>query len=613
MSSVRRITFALVAVVAVSAALLVLRPAAAAPGDLDPSFGAGGTVETQISTDAFVSGLAIQADGKIVAGGIAYPGGVVALARYEPNGQLDSAFGSGGIVTGPVVHVRALALQPDGKILLAGSSSDSSSRRGFFSVIRYRPDGSPDATFGSDGLVRGPDGGASSLALQTDGRIVVAGTEPEDYAFKLVRLNADGTLDSSFGSSGSVRTLLGYSAAASAVVIQPDGRILAAGASVPGNPPPPPPPPPAPPPPPPPGPPPLPWRMTLARYNADGSLDPSFGSSGVVTTRLGPGAQISAPAASLALQPDGNIVAAAVNSGRLAMARYRSDGVLDPAFGSSGIVRTQLRSSGSPNGLALQADGMIVLAGSEDGVARYRSHGLPDTAFGSNGVAVPGFPSNGLVDAVALQQDGRIVTSGTRTVERHSRFTLSRYLSKSPTTIAAAPGVVGYGRAAVIRGTLSGRQAGTKVQILKRGCYDFATRAARTTRTGPGGRWHARIRPDSRTTFTAKVEGEMSTELTVGVRPKLTLTKLSDNRYQARLLAARSLAGNLAFLQRFTRGKWANVRRIPLRRIVKRGSGVLSGSTFRARRIAGQRVRLAFPQFGNDACYAAAASRPITG
>ena len=135
--------------------------------------------------------------------------------------------------------------RPDGKILLVGNSSDSNTRRAFFSIARYRPDGSPDATFGSDGLVRGPDGGANSVALQADGRIVVAGTEPENYAVKIVRLNADGSLDSSFGSNGSVRALLGYAASASAVIVQPNGRILAAGASVPGNPPPPPPPPPA--------------------------------------------------------------------------------------------------------------------------------------------------------------------------------------------------------------------------------------------------------------------------------------------------------------------------------------------------------------------------------
>jgi uncharacterized delta-60 repeat protein len=355
--------------------------------------------------------------------------------------------------------------------------------------------------------------------------------------------------------------------------------------------------------------------MTLVRYNTDGSLDSSFGSSGVVTTRLGPGAQLNAPEASVALRPDGKIVAGGrvLQSGAFALARYGTDGVLDPGFGSSGIVKTQLPYSGFSSTLVLEPDGRIVAAGGLDGVARFRSNGTPDTAFGSNGVTVPGFPSNGLVDAVALQQDGRIVTGGTRSVERHSRFALSRYLSKSPTTIAAAPGVVSYGRTAVIRGTLSGRQAGTKVQILKRGCYDLATRAARTTRTGPDGRWHARIRPDSRTTFTAKVEGEMSTELAVGVRPKLTLTKLSDSRYQARVLAARSLGGDLVALQRFARGKWVDVRRMSLRRIVNRRSGVVSGRTFRASKLAGKRIRLSFPQFGNDACYSQAASRPITG
>ena len=232
MSSVRRIAFALVTVVAVSATLLVLRPAAAAPGDLDPTFGSAGTVETQISTDGFITGLAIQADGKIVAAGNTYQPSALGLARYQPNGELDGTFGSGGIVTGPPGNMYGLALQPDGKILLAGNRFVST--RSFFSVARFQPDGSPDATFGSDGLVTGPDGGASALALQADGRIVVAGAEPEDYAFKLVRLNTDGTLDSSFGSNGSVQTLLGSAAGASAVIVQPDGRILAAGASVPG-------------------------------------------------------------------------------------------------------------------------------------------------------------------------------------------------------------------------------------------------------------------------------------------------------------------------------------------------------------------------------------------
>jgi uncharacterized delta-60 repeat protein len=355
--------------------------------------------------------------------------------------------------------------------------------------------------------------------------------------------------------------------------------------------------------------------MTLARYNADGTLDASFGSGGIVATQVGYAARIEA----LALQPDGKIVASAVTSEtyngqrRLALARYAPDGALDATFGSSGIAKTNVGSNGFSSGLALQPDGMIVLAGGQDNVARYRSNGTPDTAFGSSGVATSGFLSLAITDAVAIQQNGRIVTGGYHYVDRESRFALSRYLSKSPTTIAAAPGAVGYGRTTVIKGTVSLPQAGTKVQILKRGCYDLATRAAATTKTDSAGNWHARVRPGSRTVFTAKVEGEKSSPLAVGVRPKLTLRKLPGGRLQARVFAARPLAGDLVVLQQLARGKWVDVRRFPLRRTVKRGAGIVSARTFRAGKVAGKRIRLSFPDYGNGACYAPAASRPITG
>ncbi len=604
MRSIRGNVRALVVVSAVLTILVVLAPAGAAPGDLDPSFGVGGTVETQISSQASVAGLAIQADGKIVAGGNAYPpGGMVALARYEPNGKLDTTFGSAGIVTGPALgNIQALALQPNGRIVLVGSSSDSNTRRPFFSIIRYRPDGSLDTTFGSEGLVRGPDGAADAVALQADGRIVVAGTEPEQYALKLVRLNADGALDSSFGSNGSVRTLLGYAASASAVIVQPDGRILAAGARVPGNPPPPPPPPPAPPPPPPPGPPPLPWEIALLRYNANGSLDPSFGSSGVVTTRLGR-SQLNPPATFVALQPDGKIVAASETEGRLALARYGPDGALDPTFGPNGIVvRPSLQASGFPSGLALQTDGQIVIAG-RDGVLRYRSNGTPDAAFGINGVGRASI----FTGSVVLQDDGRIVTGGSL----HSHFALNRYASESPTTIGAAPAVVAYGRTAVVRGTLAGKQSGVVVKVTQRGCYGFSTRVIATPTTGLGGSWQARVSPRSRTSVKAMVDGEASLPFIVQVRPKLMLKRLSRTHVRARGVAGRSLADQTVVLQRFARGRWANGRRVTLRRSARRGSTVISGATFRAR--AGQqRLRLLLRP-NTFTCYASAASPAIRG
>jgi hypothetical protein len=112
--SIRRIAFALVTAVGVSVALLVLTPAGAAPGDLDPSFGSGGEVETPIGSNALVRGLAIQPDGKIVAGGVSSLPGAFTLVRYETNGALDASFGSGGISTGPCCGAFAVQLQADG-------------------------------------------------------------------------------------------------------------------------------------------------------------------------------------------------------------------------------------------------------------------------------------------------------------------------------------------------------------------------------------------------------------------------------------------------------------------------------------------------------------------
>lgn len=619
MGSLRRTTFAVAVAATISAVLLVLRPAAAAPGHLDTTFGSGGTVDTAIGTTAYATDVAVQPDAKIVAGGtssVATGNGYLssfALARYQPDGRLDAGFGAGGVATGPCCGAFAVALQPDGKILQAGFSGRAN--RAAFAVTRYRSDGALDGTFGSGGVALGPDGGAEGLTVQPDGKIVVAGTATEAYAFNLARFNADGTLDQGFGSGGTVQTLLGYAASAQAVVIQPDGKIVTVGASVPGNPPPPPPPPPAPPPPPPPGPPPLPWQITLVRYEPDGSLDASFGSSGVVKTPLG----FSAQAHAVGLQPDGKIVVAGQTDDRMrgvrrpALARYGPDGALDPAFGSSGIVTTELRTSGWPMALALQPDGMIVVTGGEEGTARFRPSGKLDREFGSDGVAAAGFPSPIRATSVALQTDGRIVTAGFRSVQGQSRFALSRYLAKSPTTITAAPAVVTYGRRALIRGTLSRGEPGVRVQILKRGCAAPGDRTAARTTTGIRGQWSTYVRPGSTTLFYAKVDRETSVPLRVRVRPRITLSKVGRGLLRARVLADRSLGGETVVVQELSRRRWVDRRRVVLRRIAKRGKDVVSGRTFSAANTARRRLRLLFPQRSDFDCYAAAASRPITG
>ena len=335
-------------VLALSAfALLVVGSAKAAPGVLDPSFGTGsGEVTTPIGTSAGADAIVVQPDGKIVAAG-----GVVqsdssqdfALARYEPDGTLDPTFGSAGIVQSPAGTASAVALQPDGKIVAAGTASSQ------IRVVRYNTDGSLDQSFGSGGVVTTAAGAfgsdAKALVLQPDGKIVVGGdsSDGSETQFALVRYDANGSLDATFGSGGVVTTQVGAgeqlsrrprsygrTGRSSPTATAVDGSTVA----VPG----------------------------LARYNADGSLDSTFGSGGIVTTPVFGGTDVSG--GPLALQPDGKIVAAGTYAGIWVLARYNTDGSLDPSFGSNGTGTSVLGGelTGRASSLVLQPNGKIVVA-----------------------------------------------------------------------------------------------------------------------------------------------------------------------------------------------------------------------------------------------------------
>jgi uncharacterized delta-60 repeat protein len=572
--------------------LLLLGQAAAAPGDLDPSFGSGGTVETRIGGTSFAQGLALQPDGKIVLGGSADPGGV-AVARFNTDGSLDSGFGSGGIVTtGTFGSAYALAIQPDGKILAAGWVEGR-----VFSLVRYDANGGLDTGFGSGGIARGPYGDAYALAIQPDGKIVVAGTSPDlttSYVddFVVVRFDANGVLDAGFGTNGVVRTRIGYSSSASSVAVQPDGMIVLAGSggeSYPGE-------------------------FALARYTPDGGLDAGFGSSGVLTGPAGTGSAV-------ALQPDGKILAAGAVSGAMALARYKPDGSPDAAFGSAGAVRTEVGSVAGAKALALQPDGKIVLAGYGGGggvfaLARQQPDGSLDTSFGSDGTVTTAVGWSGTATGVALQPNGRILAGGYSWGGAQSpRFALARYLVTIPTTIEGDPMAVAYGHTLTVKGTVTQHEAGTTVRLLRRGCYQFSTTEAARVVTGPGGTWTVRIKPRSRTVFKAEVDGEKSAPLNVQVRPKVMLVKVSAHLFQARVRATRSLAGEIVALQRYqpSSGVWVDLRRVVLRRIAGRRANVVSGRTFRAPTRHGELVRLLFRQANVWDCYATAASRAVEG
>jgi uncharacterized delta-60 repeat protein len=217
-------------------------------GTLDTSFGNSGRVTTDFNLFSIdsVSALAVQADGKIVAGGYGSFGlggnDDFALARYNTDGSLDMSFGSGGRTTtdfggGTISSVctsdRAndIVIQPDGKIVAAGVTGF----RAFCStaaVARYNSDGSLDTSFGSGGKVTGSQEEVKGLALQPDGKLVGVGTGylPGGFccAFVLGRYLQSGSLDPGFGQGGQVHTPLG---SAADVVLQADGKIVAAGAT----------------------------------------------------------------------------------------------------------------------------------------------------------------------------------------------------------------------------------------------------------------------------------------------------------------------------------------------------------------------------------------------
>ncbi|RUT06030.1 hypothetical protein DSM106972_032360 [Dulcicalothrix desertica PCC 7102] len=401
------------------------------PGSLDSSFGTGGRV-----TAGFGSGTAyataIQADGKIVVVGEAYNGSSdFAIARYNPNGTLDTNFGNGGKVTtdlaGRTDRGYSVAIQSDGKIVVAGITYNASNTTDI-AVMRYNPNGTLDTNFGNGGRVVTDFDGKSdwirSIAIQSDGKIVVGGsitvsTSPLNSDFVLVRYNPNGTLDSNFGSGGRVVTSNSNGQdSISSITIQQDGRIVAAGNVInsSGG-----------------------FDFILARYNSNGSLDTSFGSSGKVTTDFSGKDDFGD---SVSIQSDGKIVVAGSTgqigvSGDFALARYNSNGSLDTNFGNSGRVVTGIgNGNDAGQSLAILANGKIVVSGFSESpsgttynnrdfaVAVYNPDGTVDSSFGSGGkVITPVGNSSSQNTSVAVQSDGKIVVAGSS----NGDFTVIRY------------------------------------------------------------------------------------------------------------------------------------------------------------------------------------------
>jgi uncharacterized delta-60 repeat protein len=371
---------------------------------LDTTFGIGGKATSGIDLYNTIHAVALQADDKILAVGTSsglIGGYSFAVARYTPDGSLDPSFNGSGWVT-PRFDIgseaaSSLLVQPDGKVVVAGEAST------YFGVTRINPDGSLDTSFGKDGYVTTSFGGvecaASSVALQTDHKLLVAGFTKGSgsvvnlYDFALARYNPNGSLDTSFDKDGKVTTDFVGNDRGSTVLVQSDGKIVVVGTGTamynPND-----------------------SHIAMARYNTNGSLDTSFGSGGKVVTSLP--SLVSYDRA--VLQPDGKIIVAGTNNydNQIVVVRYNTDGNLDDSFKVDGISSIHFTS------IALQTDGKVVLAGTiytsynwNFWLMRLNSDGSLDTTFGTGGTAVAEFlGADNTAYAFTLQKDGKILVGG---------------------------------------------------------------------------------------------------------------------------------------------------------------------------------------------------------
>ena len=313
-------------------------------GTLDASFGSAGKVSTLMGTRSQGTSVALQPDGKIVAAGACVGNGAASfcVARYLASGLLDAGFGTAGTISTPMGTVvasgRSVALQPNGKIVVAGTCGALGATS--FCLVRYEANGSLDSSFGVAGKLSTTIGNSAdgfSVALQPDGKIVVGGTcVVSQFVICAARYLANGTLDTSFGTAGKRITSIGSYAALRSIALQPDGQIVAAGECEVDSA----------------------TLFCLVHYQPGSNIE--IVRTLLIGTRAG--------GYSVAIQPDGRIVVAGYcaigGNTLLCLLRLKTNGAPDASFGTAGVASTLIGQSSSATSVALQPDGKIVAAGS---------------------------------------------------------------------------------------------------------------------------------------------------------------------------------------------------------------------------------------------------------
>ncbi|MGN6816264.1 MAG: hypothetical protein ACTHK3_09285 [Solirubrobacterales bacterium] len=452
--NIPRLTIATI-LVALAGLLPAGEASAAVPGELDPSFGVGGKVQAPFGPESFAGGVAVQADGKVLVAGTSKGSEALSVARLLPSGALDPTWGAGGVATTPLgkfSYAEDVAVQPDGKVVAVGEAPGPENED--FAIVRYLSNGKLDPSFGEGGIVILPVGAlgdqAHAVAIGPGGRIAVVGVaELPSFrdAVGVAMLEADGTPEAAFAGDGTtvIQTESGEDDRGEGVAFQPDGKIVIADSTGGGG-----------------GDGFTLIRLGLdgkpdSSFGGDGVVEtPIPGEGGIEEGRIAdvviqPDGKIVGGGYGFdytGTPPD--------FVGKFEIVRYLANGELDPSFGSGGMVGVRLPGEHSfGRALGLAADGKLVLGGTYDvspnpleeheapALVRFDSNGSLDPSFGSGGIVLgalgAGIEEESL-ERLAIQPDGKIVTAGNLYRERGgSAGIVSRYIADFETPPTPGP------------------------------------------------------------------------------------------------------------------------------------------------------------------------------
>ncbi len=393
-------------------------------GSLNKSFNGNGKLILPIgNSDDFATAMAITSTDKIIVAGYSDMIGQAlnfSLLRLNKNGSLDKTFDEDGKLLWPdndsiTTQAYAIAVQPDGKTLVAGVNYESGNSH--FLILRLNNDGKLDSSFNNTGKLNVPIGNfhdeARAIAIQPNGKIVVAGYSynGSDYDFSAIRINANGALDNSFDSDGKLSLAIPNSNEyLDAVSIQADGKILLAGAGIADGK----------------------RSFFIVRLNSNGKPDNSFDNDGKLNILINASSRVH----TLAIQEDGKIIAAGESydsypNYNMAVIRLNNDGSFDNSFGENGkFIMPSDKYYGFARAMVIQPDGRIVLLSNSSLLVRLNSSGSLDSSFGTNGKTRPSkLVFNGNFTGIGLQQDGNIIAAGNdRTNESPADFVVMRFL-----------------------------------------------------------------------------------------------------------------------------------------------------------------------------------------